>query len=183
MEQEAVLTFIYKTIKAYSQYQEYIEQKLQGKLVKDKIIEGYLINKDYINYWKKFSDYDDLKELVNSNKYQNIRSTLYKYRKSNKYQQYQPDAQQIIFKSPEDMHKAVKREKKSYILIDYDFWKLICVEKGLRERGGARYSLNKNSITFYFNEFDYCQIVTMDNVIDSSKESRRAGTSRPELVE
>ena len=97
MEQEAVLTFIYKTIKAYSQYQEYIEQKLQGKLVKDKIIEGYLINKDYINYWKKFSDYDDLKELVNSNKYHNIRSTLYKYRKSNKYQQYQADAQQIIF--------------------------------------------------------------------------------------
>ena len=175
MEQEAVLTFIYKTIKAYSQYQEYIEQKLQGKLVKDKIIEGYLINKDYINYWKKFSDYDDLKELVNSNKYQNIRSTLYKYRKSNKYQQYQPDAQQIIFKSPEDMHKAVKREKKSYILIDYDFWKLICVEKGLRERGGARYSLNKNSITFYFNEFDYCQIVTMDNVIDSSKEMKSTG--------
>ena len=175
MEQEAVLTFIYKTIKAYSQYQEYIEQKLQGKLVKDKIIEGYLINKDYINYWKKFSDYDDLKELVNSNKYQNIRSTLYKYRKSNKYQQYQPDAQQIIFKSPEDMHKAVKREKKSYILIDYDFWKLICVEKGLRERGGARYSLNKNSITFYFNEFDYCQIVTLDNVIDSSKEMKSTG--------
>ena len=175
MEQEAVLTFIYKTIKAYSQYQEYIEQKLQGKLVKDKIIEGYLINKDYINYWKKFSDYDDLKELVNSNKYQNIRSTLYKYRKSNKYQQYQPDAQQIIFKSPEDMHKAVKREKKSYILIDYDFWKLICVEKGLRERGGARYSLNKNSITFYFNEFDYCSVITTDNIIDSSKEMKSTG--------
>ncbi len=175
MEQEAVLTFIYKTIKAYSQYQEYIEQKLQGKLVKDKIIEGYLINKDYINYWKKFSDYDDLKELVNSNKYHNIRSTLYKYRKSNKYQQYQADAQQIIFKTPEDLHRAVKREKKSYILIDYDFWKLICVEKGLKERGGARYSLNKNSITFYFNEFDYCQITTMDNIIDASKEMKSTG--------
>ena len=175
MEQEAVLTFTYKTIKAYSQYQEYIEQKLQGKLVKDKIIEGYLINKDYINYWKKFSDYDDLKELVNSNKYQNIRSTLYKYRKSNKFQQYQADAEQVIFKSPEDLYKAVKRDKKSYILIDYDFWKLICVEKGLKERGGAHYSLNKNSITFYFNEFDYCQIITMDNVIDSSKEMKSTG--------
>ena len=82
MQHEAFLTFIYKTILAYSQYQEYIEQKLQGKMVKDKVMEGYLISKDYFNYWKKYSDFDDLKNLVQCNSYQNIRPTLYKYRKS-----------------------------------------------------------------------------------------------------
>ena len=152
-QDEAVLTFIYKTIKAYSQFQDYIEQKLQGKFTKDKCLEGYLINQDYINYWKKFSDFDDLKELVICSNYINIRPTLYKYRKSNKYQKYQSDATQVIFKSPEDLYEAVKKKNQSYVLIDYNFWKLICTERGLKERGYARYSLEKDEITFYFKEF------------------------------
>ena len=175
MEHEAVLTFIYKTIKAYNQFQEYIEQKLQGKFVKDKFIEGFLISQEYFNYWKKYSDYDDLKNLVSCNNYQNIRPTLYKYRKSNKYQKYQADAIQKIFKSPEELYKAVKRDNQAYILIDSNFWKLICTESGLKQRGGVYYKLNKNSITFYFNEFDYCQIITKDNIIDSSKEIKSTG--------
>ena len=174
-DQEAELTFIYKTIKAYSQFQEYIEQKLQGKYLKDKKIEGYLISKDYLNYWIKYSDYEDLKELVNCNNYQNIRPTLYKYRKSNKYQQYQADAVHIYIHSPEELYQAVKRENKSFVLIDYNFWSLICTFKGLKERGYAQYSLDKNTITFYFNEFDYCQIITSDNIIDSSKEMKSTG--------
>ena len=172
---EAYLTFIYKTIKAYSQYQDYIEQKLQGKFVKNKIMDGYLINKEYINYWKKFSDFEDLKSIIQSNNYNDIRSTLYKYRKSNKYQQYQPDAQQIIYRTPEDFTRAIKKENKSFVLIDFNFWNLICTEKGLREKGGMKYSLDKNMITFYFNEFDYCSVITSDNIIDSTKEIRSTG--------
>ena len=167
--------FIYKTIKAYSQYQDYIEQKLQGKFVKNKIMDGYLISRDYITYWKKFSDFEDLKSLIISNNYNDIRSTLYKYRKSNKYQQYQPDAQQIIYRTPEDFTRAIKKENKSFVLIDFNFWNLICTEKGLREKGGMKYSLDKNMITFYFNEFDYCSVITSDNIIDSSKEIRSTG--------
>jgi hypothetical protein len=172
---EAYLAFIYKTIKAYSQYQDYIEQKLQGKFVKNKIMDGYLINKEYINYWKKYSDFEDLKSIIQSNNYNDIRSILYKYRKSNKYQQYQPDAQQIIFRTPEDFTRAIKKENKSFVLIDFNFWNLICTEKGLREKGGMKYSLDKNMITFYFNEFDYCSVITSDNIIDSTKEIRSTG--------
>ncbi len=172
---EAFLVFIYKTINSYNQFEDYIEQKLQGKYLKDKKIEGYLIDKDYLNYWKKYSDYDDLKDLVICSNYKDIRPTLYKYRKSNKYQQYQPDAQQIIFRSPEELHRAVKKGNKSFVLIDYNFWKLICHEKGLNERGGMIYKLDRNSITFYFGEFDYCQIITNDNIIDSSKEIKFTG--------
>ena len=172
---EAYLMFISKTIKAYSQYQDYIEQKLQGKFVKNKIMDGYLKSRDYITYWKKFSDFEDLKSLIISNNYNDIRSTLYKYRKSNKYQQYQPDAQQIIYRTPEDFTRAIKKENKSFVLIDFNFWNLICTEKGLREKGGMKYSLDKNMITFYFNEFDYCSVITSDNIIDSSKEIRSTG--------
>ena len=172
---ESELTFIYKTIKAYNQYEEYIEQKLQGKNVKNKIIEGYLISQNYINYWIKFSDYVDLKELVSNNNYQNIKITLYKYRKSNKYQKYPPEAKQKEFKSSEELYKSIKNENKSYILIDYNFWQLICSLQGLKERGKVKYSLDKDSITFYFNEFDYCTIFTNDNVIDSSKEIKQIG--------
>lgn len=109
MQHEAVLTFIYKTIYAYSQFYEYITNKLQGKFVKDKIIEGYLITSKYFNYWRKYSDYDDLKGQVLSKSYESMRSTLYKYRKSNKYQSYQDDAVQIIFRSPEELLDALKK--------------------------------------------------------------------------
>jgi len=175
MEQEAVLTFIYKTIYAYSRYENYMKEKLEGKVIKERIIDGYLINKDYLNYWRKFSDYDDLKEQVQCNDYRNIKHILYKYRKSNKYQRYQPDAYQIIFKSPEDLLKALKIDNKAYVLIDYEFWKLICTEKGLKERGGTRYSIDKDTIIIYFNEFDYCYITTNDNIIDSTKEFKSTG--------
>ena len=161
---EAYLVFIYKTIKAYSQYQDYIEQKLQGKFPKNKIINGYLIKKEYIDYWKKFSDFEDLRNIIITNTYNEIRATLYKYRKSNKYQQYQPDAQQIIFSTPEDFTRTIKKEHKSFVLIDLNFWNLICSEKGLKEPAGMKYSLDKNMITFYFNEFDYCSVITNDNI-------------------
>ena len=170
---EASLIFIYNTIQSYSKYQDYIEQKLQGKYVKNKIMFGYLISKDYISYWKKFSDFEDLKGTVLCSNYVDIRSVLYKYRKSNKYQQYQPDAVQIIYKTPEDFTRAIKKEHKTFVLIDLNFWNLVCTEKGLREKGGMRYSLDKNMIKFYFGEFDFCEIITNDNIIDQSKEIRR----------
>ena len=87
---EAFLIFIYKTIKAYSQYQEFIEEKLQGKYVNKKIMNGYLISSKYFDYWRKFSDYDDLKDkVIMSKDYNSIKKILYQYRKSNKYQKYQ----------------------------------------------------------------------------------------------
>ena len=38
-----------------------------------------------------------------------------------------------------------------------------------------KYSLDKNMITFYFNEFDYCSVITNDNILDASKEMRSTG--------
>ena len=173
---EAFLIFIYKTIKAYSQYQEFIEEKLQGKYVNKKIMNGYLISSKYFDYWRKFSDYDDLKDkVIMSKDYNSIKKILYQYRKSNKYQKYQSDAVQIKFKSPEELYDAVKRQDKSFVLIDSNFWKLICTQEGLNERGNVSFSLDKDTITLYFNEYDYCHIITNDNIIDSSKEMKSTG--------
>ena len=169
------LNFIYKTIKAYSQIEEYILGKLQGKNLKNKIIEGYLISWEYFNYWKKYSDYEDLKPYILANDYKNCRQIIYKYRKSNRLQKYQKDAIQYGFKSPEDLYKAVKKENKAYVLIDQTFWHLICTLEGLKEKGKVSYSLEKSIITFHFHEFDYCQIITNDNIIDSSKEIKLTG--------
>ena len=173
---EAELTFVYKTVLNYSKYEDYTIQKLQGKFPKDKIYEGYLIDKHYFDYWRKYTDYDDLRNVVQCTQYMNARPTIYKYRKTNRYRGYQDDADQVFFRSPEELYDAVKLNKKSFVLIDYNFWNLICKESGLKERGKMRFSLNLNTITFYFGEFEYCQIITKDNIIDYTKEINFAGS-------
>ena len=42
METEAILTFIYKTVNEYSQFEDFIEQKLQSNYNQNNISNGYL---------------------------------------------------------------------------------------------------------------------------------------------
>lgn len=170
MDDESVYTFIYKTVKAYYQFEEYIDEKLQQYNNKFQIMQGYLIDKNYYDYWKKFSNYDEIKNKITKKDYYEAKNIIIQYRRNNRYRKYQPDATQYIFYSPEDLHKALNHKKKSFVLIDHFFWQLICTEKGLREKGGMYYSIGKNCITFDFNENGNCQIYTYDNIIDSSKE-------------
>ena len=160
MEQihEAELTFAYKTILNFSKYEEYTTQKLQFKFPKDKIYEDYLIDKHYFDYWKKYTDYKDLKNI-------NARQNIYKYRKTNRYRRYQDDAEHIIFNSPKQLYDSVKLSKKSFILIDQNFWSLICKKNVLKEKGGMLFSLSLNTITFFFGEFEYCKIFTKNVII------------------
>ena len=167
MEQihEAELTFVYKTILNFSKYKEYTTQKLQGKFPKDKIYEDYLIDKHYFDYWKKYTDYKDLKKIIQCTQYINTRQNIYKYRKTNRYREYQDDAEQIILNLPEQLYDSVKLSKKSFILIDQNFWSLICKKNVLKERGGMLFSLSLNTITFFFGEFEYCKIFTKNVTI------------------
>ena len=52
METEAILTFIYKTVNAYSQFEDFIEQKLQSNYNQNNISNGYLLKWEYYDYWK-----------------------------------------------------------------------------------------------------------------------------------
>ena len=177
MDSEAYLTFIYKTINSFNEFEEYIEQKLQSNYGRDKLTEGYLIDKKYYDYWKKFSNYDELRYKIKDKAYQSVRQLIYQKRISNRLQNYQSDAHQIIFNSPEELLHAVKNEGKSYVLIDNYIWELICYDRGLKERGGMKYSVEKNTINFYFGENENCQIRTFDNIIDDTKEILISGNN------
>lgn len=170
MMDESIYTFIYKTVKAYFPFQVYIEDKLQLINMRDKISECYLIDKRYYDYWKKFSNYDEIKNLIYKKDYNSAKKIIIQYRNNNRYKKYQPDAIQYIFNTPEELYNALKNEGKSFVLIDNIFWKLICTEKGLKENGGMNYLIGKNCITFYFPQNEKCRIITDDNIIDYYKE-------------
>ena len=170
MEHESIYTFIYKTVKAYFPFQAYIEEKLQLNNTRDKISECYLIDKRYFDYWKKFSNYDEIKNLIYKRDYNSARKIITQYRQNNRYRKYQADAIQYIFRSPDELYNALKNEGKSFVLIDNNFWELICTEKGLKESGGMNYLIGKNCITFYFPQNGKCKIITDDNIIDNYKE-------------
>ena len=174
MEEEAVYTFIYKTVREYYQYEDYIEQKLQEDYHRPKTNEGYLIDKKYYDYWKKFTNYDEIKNKIKNRDYLDAKPIIYQYRRANNLKVYQNDAKQYLFYTSEDLINALNQGK-SFVLINQNFWFLICTQKGLRERGGAIYILGKNKITFVFSQIDNCQIVTYDNIIDNSNEIYQKG--------
>ena len=108
MEPESFYTFIYKTVNAYRKYEEYIEQNLQENYNKN-IEEGYLINKQYFDYWKQFTNYDEIKNKIRLRNYNNARDIIIQYRKSNKLKKYQPDAFQYCFNNSEELYNAIKK--------------------------------------------------------------------------
>ena len=169
MEHESFYTFIYKTVNAYRRFEEFVEQNLQENYNKN-IEEGYLINKEYYDYWKQFTNYDEIKNKIKSRNYYNARDIIIQYRKSNKLRKYQPDAIQYNFSNSEDLYNAIKRNGQSYVLINNEFWKLICLEKLLNERGFIKYHLGKKKITIFFDTNDSCEIITYDNIIDDNKD-------------
>ena len=176
MEEEAVYTFIYKTVREYYQYEDYIEQKLQEDYHKPKTNEGYLIDKKYYDYWKKFTNYDEIKNKIKNRDYLDAKPIIYQYRRANNLKVYQSDAKQYLFYKSEDLINALNQGK-SFVLINQNIWFLICTEKVLRERGGVIYILGKNKITFVFSQFDNLQIVTYDNIIDNSNEIYQKGNN------
>jgi len=169
METEAILTFIYKTVNAYSQFEDFIEQKLQSSYSQSNITNGYLIKWEYYDYWRRYSNYDQIKFKIKDKNYRDARQIIYDYRRKNTIRNYQADADQVVFYSAESLYDAVKGEKKAFVLIDEYFWKLICTERGLNEQGGMNYSVGKNTINFYFGQSEKCQIETYDNIIDETK--------------
>lgn len=181
METEAILTFIYKTVNAYSQFEDFIEQKLQTSYNLSNISNGYLITMEYFSYWKKYSNYDQIKYKIRDKNYRDAKQIIYEYRRANKLRNYQSDAEQVVFYSAEDLIDEVKGKKRAFVLIDEYFWKLICTERGLNEQGGMHYSVGKNTINFYFGQYENCQITTNDNIIDENKRIFLSGKNNTEI--
>lgn len=168
---ESELTFVYKTVNSYLQFQKSITDKLSGNVMcNNNIMNGYLIDLDYYKGWLKYTNYDEIKSRINYKDYPYAKPIIYQFRKANKYKEYQPDAIQYKFNSPKEFANSLNLDKQAYVLIDDNFWKLICTEAGLKEKGYAPYILGKNSITILFKNYGKCKIETNNNIIDSSKD-------------
>ena len=133
------------------------------------IEEGYLIEKNYLDYWKKFTNYEDLKNKINYMDYPDAKKIIKKYRKNNRLKQYQKDACQFSFFSPSSLYNNIKNGGK-YVLVDRNFWKLICTDEGLEEGGGMRYYLENDKIIFIFGRLGNLEILTSDNIIRDGKQ-------------
>lgn len=170
---ETTFPFIYKTIRSYYPFEEYIKSKLQEYSINNNInnqsLEGYLISKAYLDYWKQYTNYEQIKKKISTRDYYSSRDIIYQYRKNNPYQIYQADAIQYIFNSAEDFINVAKKGH-SFALIDKYFWNLICEDKGVDESGGVLFNLGKNTITLHFNKSGSCEVITLDNIIDNSKD-------------
>ena len=121
MEDESVYTFIYKTVREYYQYEDFLEKKLQENSHSHKLNEGYLIDKNYIDYWKRFTNYDEIKNKIKYRDYQDAKPIIYQYRRLNNFKKYQPDAIQYVFYTPYDLTNSLNQGR-SYALIHQNFW-------------------------------------------------------------
>jgi hypothetical protein len=169
MEHEANYTFVYKTVNTYRNFEEFIIKQLQDYNNGNTVYEGYLINKKYFDYWKRFSSYDQLKNRIRSLSYNDARNIIINYRRTNNLREYQQDAIQYCFNEAKNLYDLIKRDGNNFVLIDQDFWRTICADASLNEKGGVNYLIKYNKIILLFNN-DNCEVITYDNIIDGSKD-------------
>ena len=174
-DQESECAFTYNTLKAYREFEESFkeEKNNENEGEEDEDFdqkEGYLIDKKYINYWKRFTDYEKLKDIILIGEYNKIMEMIRKNRRYNHLKEYQPDATQVKFYSPFTLYKSVKINGKSYILINKEFWKLICYDDGLDEIGLVRYYFKDGNLILNFGVKGKLEVNTEDNIISKEKE-------------
>ena len=138
-ERECEYRFIYNTVRAYKRFEDDLKRELSEKKDDDDIenerMKGYLIDKKYLNYWKKFTDYDSIKTKIYKKNYNNSRSIIKQNRDNNCIKDYQSDANQKEYYSPFVFYKDIKMNGKQYFLVDENFWKLICFDNLMNEEG------------------------------------------------
>ena len=175
MVQECECTFTYKTVKAYKAFEDYIQEKLNSKYntirksINKEINEGYLIDKQYLDFWKIYTDYNIIKNQIFCSDYKSSKKIIKEHRKKNKLKNYQPDASQITFFSPSNFYKNIKFNGGQYVLIDKNFWQLICSDELIEEEGGVKYYIEKGKIIFTFGQLGNIEIYTNDNIINGTK--------------
>lgn len=172
MNPECEYTFIYKTVRAYKELEDFFQEGLRTRNNYDEAEneEGYLIDKKYINYWKKFTDYETIKDDIEQKNYRDAKRIIIRHRKNNHLKQYQPDATQLEFYTPFSLYKSIKMKGNQYVLVNKDFWRLICSDGGIQEKGIMNYILEDNRIIFIFGPRGKLEVETDNNVLRDNKE-------------
>jgi hypothetical protein len=175
--QELTYKFIYNTVRAYKEFEDFFEDEINkdrddsNSNDQQEEQEGYLIDKKYLIYWKKFTDYENIKNQIANRSYERAKSIIVKHRKNNHLKHYQDDATQFAFRSPFDLYQSVKMKGRQYVLIDEKFWKLICYNNGLNEEGQMKYEFDKNKIIFNFGPEGLLEVSEQDdNIISPDKQ-------------
>lgn len=170
---ECECTFAYKTIKSYKAFEDYIFEKIStgedNRINDNSISEGYLIDKNFLDFWKKYTEYENLKNKIEYLDYKNSKKIIIKVRRNNRLKNYQTDASQYTFLTPSSLYQKIKEDGEQFVLIDKTFWKLICSDEGLEEGGGMRYYIKKGKIIFVFGKLGKLEVFTNDNIINDEK--------------
>ena len=171
MNPEDYYPFIYKTVRAYKEFVDDLQEQLGIKKTDDENekFNGYLIDKGYFNYWKKFTDYEIIKNRISKKNFQESKLIISNQRRNNPLKDYQPDANQCIFYNPFELYKSIKMKGKQYALVDKNFWNLICTDEGIDEPG-IDYYVDENKIIFSFASRGKLEIETDDNILRDNKE-------------
>ena len=87
MESECEYRFVYNTVTAYKQFEDQLKMDLSedkdDEEVENDKRQGYLIDKKYLNFWKKFTDYETIKNKIKNKNYNNAKKIIKKYRDNN----------------------------------------------------------------------------------------------------
>ena len=167
---ESTYPFIYNTVTAFYQFEQFIDSKLHQKYYNyNEVYTGYLIDKDYYDYWRDFSNYDQIKNDILFINYEEAQTKIKQYRKLNVNKDYPGDATQIVFKTPEELENAIKNEGKSFVLVDENIWKYICPDNGLDEEGAINYMIRRRKLIFLYENQKRCIIFTDNNIINNSQ--------------
>ena len=172
-DQESECAFTYKTLKAYREFETSFKEEQDNENNDEEDFnqnEGYLIDKQYINFWKKFTDYEKLKDTILIGEESKIMNLIRKNRRNNHLKEYQPDATQAKYYSPFALYKSVKINGKSYALINKEFWQLICNDDELDAVGLVRYYFKDGNLILNYGVKGKLEIVTDDNIISGAKE-------------
>ena len=172
-DQESECSFTYKTLKAYREFERSFKEEQDNENNDEEDFnqnEGYLIDKKYINFWKKFTDYEKLKDTILIGEESKVMNLIRKNRRNNHLKEYQPDATQAKYYSPFALYKSVKINGKSYVLINKEFWQLICNDDELDSVGLVRYYFKDGNLILNYGVKGKLEIVTDDNIISGAKE-------------
>ena len=173
MNPEDEYPFIYKTVKAYQEFVDDLQEELRNKKnnsqIENEKNNGYLIDKKYFNYWKKFTDYEIIKNKIRDKNIQEAKKIIIDKRRNNPLKDYQPDADQNIFYDPFQLYKAIKMKGKQFVLVDKNFWNLICADDEVN-KSGMNYFVDENKIIFSFASRGKLEILTDDNILKDNKE-------------
>ena len=126
--------FIFDSVRKYKRFEEYIASKIKYEFNDEKeTYKGFLIDKEFIDNWKKFTYYENIKGLITYLKYEDSKNIINLYQNKvvlPKVNFLKGNPVPFSFSSAIRLYKNIKSEGKEYVLVDHKFLKSL-LDSGL----------------------------------------------------